>query len=60
MTRQQAIDGFRHEVSGIILDLVMNSRKGAELSVALRHALTMIDQKSAALYDSLAPKEAKK
>lgn len=51
--RQQTIDEFRHAVQGVWLDLVIQERKGAELSMALRVAQTKTDQLAGAMYDEL-------
>lgn len=50
--RQKAIDEFRHAVQGVWLDLVVQHRQGAELSMALRVAQTKTDQLAAVLYDT--------
>jgi hypothetical protein len=54
-TRQEHIDDLRHDLSGIMLDAILNDRRGAELSIAMRLALRKIDLLSAALYDAICP-----
>ena len=53
--RQKAIDDFRHEVSGVWLEIVLSGAKGGELSMRLREGLRLIDRLALKLAQELQP-----
>jgi hypothetical protein len=54
-TRAQAVDEFRHSISGVLLDLLFREARGAELSLTVRQGLRKIDELAGKFYDELVP-----
>ena len=55
MTRQQTIDKFRHDVSGVWLEIVLDHARGGELSIRLRAGLKRIDELASQFAQDIAP-----
>ena len=59
MTRQQAIEKYKHEFAGFVLDAATAGRSGGELSLWLRTAVQRIDAKIGAMFDEITAPEDK-
>lgn len=59
ISRQAFIDAHKHELSGVLLEALMNrERQGGELALWVRLMMMKLDAKLGAIYDQLAPKTA--
>jgi hypothetical protein len=54
MTRQEFVERFRHEISGMVLDAI-KPRDGAELAVFVRNIMRKVDAVVGQQYDALQP-----
>jgi hypothetical protein len=55
MTKDQFIEAWRHEISGIVVDASVTPRAGAPLAQWLRLMMKKTDKMLADMYDQLQP-----
>ena len=55
MTKDQFVERHRHKLGGMILDGLVCSAKGDELSMRIRSLLRGVDQLLAQMYSELCP-----
>lgn len=57
ISRQAFIDQHKHELSGLLLEALMNrERQGGELAMWVRLMMMKLDARLGVIYDQLAPK----
>lgn len=53
MTRQEAVDKYRHQISGAVLDVLFRKAEGGELSILVRALLRQIDTSLGQMHEEL-------
>lgn len=53
MTRQEAVDKYRHQISGAVLDVLFRNATGGELSILVRALLRQIDTALGQMHEEL-------